>query len=255
MDSPVLSVYRTPGRSADPERIARPSLPTLLGPLGRTLGAVAVAVAAIALFNALAPEVFGTSDAVRLIPSVDYSQDAVALAMPLSLVVLLFLIARRVRPSWGGLRPRGKILYVAAALLLQAAAVLAGEAAVFFSRGGLHLFEPSHLTSRWLPDGRTAHVYTRGGLQCGYDVLVSGPLSLTATRSFEISRSTCLEPTPRVRAHPDGTLNLVDRDDRPASSRSRRRASRSCAAAAEHSPQHPAPDRERRAVPPRRKLP
>lgn len=215
MDSPVLSVYRTPGRSADPERIARPSLRTLLGPLGRTLGAVAMAVTAIALFNALAPELFGTSGTVRFIPSVDYSQDALMLAMPLSLVALLFLVARRVRPSWGGLRLRAKIFYVATALVLQAAAVLAGEAAVFFSRGGLHLFEPSHLTSRWLPDGRTAHVYTRGGLRCGYDVFVSGPLSLTATRSFEIPRTTCLEPTPHVRANPDGTLDLVDRDDRP----------------------------------------
>jgi len=219
MDSHVLStpngVYRTPGRAASPERIARPALRTLLAPLGRTLAAVAIVVASIAAFNAIGPTLFDTSAAVRFIPSVDWTQDALALALPLSLVALLVLIARRVRPSWGGLRLRGKVLYVASALVVQAAVVVAGEAGVFFSRGGLHLFEPSHVTSRWLPDGRTAHVYTRGGLRCGYDVFVSGPLSLTATRAFEISRSTCLEPTPRVRANPDGTLDLVGPDDRP----------------------------------------
>lgn len=219
MDSRVLprpnGVYRTPGRVVAAARIAPPSLRTLLGPLGRSVAACALVVLAIALFSAIAPSLFGTSGTVRFIPSVDWVQDALALALPASLLVLLFLIARRVRPSWGGLRLRGKILYVAIALLVQGAVVVAGEVAIFASRGGLHLFEPSHLTSRWLPDGRTAHVYTRGGLQCGYDVFVSAPLSLTATRSFEISRSTCAEPRPRVRSNPDGSLDLVDAADRP----------------------------------------
>ena len=208
-------VYRTPGRSAPPERIARPKLRTLLGPLGRTVAAVALVVTSVAVFDAIGPPLFGTSGTKRFIPSVDWTQSALALALPLSLVGLLVLIARRVRPSWGGLRLRGKVLYVVSALLVQAAVVFAGEAAIFFSRGGLDLFGPSHLTSRWLPDGRTAHVYTRGGLRCGYDVFVSGPLALTATRAFEISRSTCLEPVPRVRANPDGSLDLVDANDEP----------------------------------------
>lgn len=207
-------VYRTPGRAAPPERIARPSLRTLLRPLGRAAAAVGLAVTATVAFNAIAPSLFGTSGTVRLIPSVDGFENALQVALPLSLVLLVALIVRRVLPSWGGLRLRGKVLYVVGALLAQAAVVVAGEAAVFCSRGGFHLFEPSHLTSRWLPDGRTAHVYTRGGLQCGYDVFVSGPLSLTATRAFEISRGTCLEPTPRVRANPDGTVDLVDASSR-----------------------------------------
>jgi hypothetical protein len=208
-------VYRTPGRAAPPERIARPKLRTLLGPVVRAVAAVALVVTSVAVFDAIGPAVFRTSGAVRFIPSVDWTQDGLALALPLSLIGLLVLIARRVRPSWGGLRFRGKVLYVVTALLVQAAVVVAGEAAMFYSRGGLHLFGPSHLTSRWLPDGRTAHVYTRGGLQCGYDVFVSGPLALTATHAFELSRSTCLEPVPRVRANPDGSLDLVDASDKP----------------------------------------
>lgn len=213
--STAHGVYRTPGRASPPARIARPKLRTLLGPLGRAVAAVALVVTAVAVFDAVGPPLFGTSGAVRFIPSVEWTQDALALALPLSLVALLVLIARRVRPSWGGLPLRGKVLYVFAALVVQAAVVLAGEAAIFFSRGGLDLFGPSHLTSRWLPDGRTAHVYTRGGLRCGYDVFVSGPLALTATRAFEIPRSTCREPVPRVRANPDGSLDLVDANDQP----------------------------------------
>lgn len=208
-------VYRTPGRATPPERIARPTLRTLLGPLGRTVGAVALVVTSIAVFHAIGPPLFGTSGAVRFIPSLERTQDALALALPFSLVGLLVLISRRVRPSWGGLRLSGKLLYVVSALLVQAGVVAAGEAAIFVSRGGLDLFGPSHLTSRLLPDGRTAHVYTRGGLRCGYDVFVSGPLALTATRGFEISRSTCLEPIPRVRSNPDGSLDLVDANDQP----------------------------------------
>jgi hypothetical protein len=215
VSSTANGVYRTPGRAPAPERIAPPSFRTLLGPLARTVAAIALVAGAIAVFNALAPSLFGTSGAVRLIPSVDWIQNALSLAMPLALVALVVLVARRVRPSWGGLRLRGKLLYVTSILVVQAGVVVAAEAAVFFSRGGLHLFEPSHLSSTWLPDGRTAHVYTRGGLRCGYDVFVSGPLSLTATHAFEISRATCLEPTPRVRANPDGTLDLVDPSDQP----------------------------------------
>ncbi len=216
--STAHDVYRTPGRTPPPLRIVRPKLRTLLGPLGplgRSVAAVAAVVTSVAVFDAIGPPLFGTSGTVRFIPSVGWTQDALALALPLSLVALVVLIARRVRPSWGGLRLRGKVLYVFAALVLQAAVVLAGETAIFFSRGGLDLFGPSHLISRWLPDGRTAHVYTRGGLQCGFDVFVSGPLALTATRAFEISRSSCLEAVPRVRANPDGSLDLVDGNDQP----------------------------------------
>jgi hypothetical protein len=208
-------VYRTPGRASPAERIAPPPWRTLLRPLGRTVAAVVLAGLAVVAFNAIAPSLFGVSGVVRFIPSVEWGQSALALAMPLSLVALVVSIARRVRPSWGGLRLRGKLLYVTSVLVVQAAVVVGAEAAVFFSRGGLHLFGPSHLSSTWLPDGRTAHVYTPGGLRCGYEVFVSGPLSLTATRAFEVSRATCLEPTPRVRANPDGTLDLVDNGDRP----------------------------------------
>lgn len=219
MDPDVLptptGVYRTPGRAALGERIPPPSLRTLLAPLGRVVTFVALVVLGVAAFDALAPSLLGTSADVRFIPSVDHVEDALALVLPLSLVALLVLIARRVRPSWRGLGARGKIAYVASAIVFQVAVVGAGEAAIFFSRGGLHLFAPSHLTSRWLPDGRTAHVYSRGGLQCGYDVFVSAPLSLTATRAFQVSRASCVEPVPHVRDNPDGTLDLLGPDEKP----------------------------------------
>jgi hypothetical protein len=113
------------------------------------------------------------------------------------------------------MRRRGKVLYVSSLIAAQLAVIVAAEAVIFTSRGGLHLFEPTHLSSRWLPDGRTAHLYTRGGLRCGYEVFVSAPLSFTATRAFGVSRATCREPTPRIHVNPDGSLDLVDAADKP----------------------------------------
>ena len=213
--APASSVYRTPGRSTETPRIPRPSWRTLLGPLGHTAAYVTLAVVAVVLFNAVAPAVFGTSSDVRLIPSVDSLEDALFFTLPLSLVALIVLVVRRVRPSWGGMGLQSKIPYVVGLLVAQSIVVLAGAAAIWTSRGGLHLFEPTHLTSRWLPDGRTAHVYTVGGLRCGYDVFVSGPLALTASKTSAISRSTCLEPTPHVQLNPDGSVVLVDAANKP----------------------------------------
>ena len=208
-------MYRTPGRSSPPEHVPPPSRRALFAPLARTALAVVVIAGTVVASNALAPSLLHTSGDVRLVPSLVAIQDVLALTLPASVLALLALVVHRVRPSWGGLRLRGKIAYVVLVLAAQSALVVLGEAAIFVSRGGLQLFGPTHLASRWLPDGRTAHVYSRGGLRCGYEVFVSEPLALTATHSFEISRSTCLEPTPSVRAHPDGTLDLVGPDDKP----------------------------------------
>lgn len=217
-DLPTFNgVYRTPGRAVDEERIPPPSLRTLLAPLARAASYVAIAAGIVSVFACLAPPIFGTSTSgdLRFIPAVDTIENIVALLLPASLVLLVALIARRVRPSWRGLRSRTRVLYVTALLALQSAIVVAGEAAIFFSRGGLHLFEPTHLSSRWLPDGRTAHLYTRPGFSCGYDVFVSAPLSFTAQHAFQISRASCLEPQPHIRSNPDGTLDLVDDGDQP----------------------------------------
>lgn len=207
--------YRTPGRAALAARIPFPSWRTLLAPLARAAGYVALVVVAIAAFNALGPALLETAGDVRMIPAVDQMQSALSLALLASPILLVVLIVRRVRPSWGGMRRWTKLVYVASLLVLQSGVVVAAEAAIFTDRGGLHLFGPSHLRSTLSPDLRTAHVYSPGGLRCGYDVFVSGPFSLTGKRVYEISRSTCLEPTPRVRWNPDGTVVLVDAAGQP----------------------------------------
>jgi hypothetical protein len=208
-------IYRTPGRVSPPPRLPPPSWPTLLRPLRNTAMLAALVGVSVAFFQAIAPALLGTSDRVRLIPSIGMLEDALMLALPLTLVVLVVLVVRRVRPSWGGLRMRARLLYVTALLLAQSGVVVAAEAGIFSSRGGLRLFGPSHLASTWLPDGRTAHVYTRAGLACGYEVFVSSPLSLTATSRLELSRATCMEPRPTVHANPDGTIELRDSAGHP----------------------------------------
>ena len=59
-----------------------------------------------------------------------------------------------------------------------------------------------------------------GGLKCGYDVFVSGPFSLTATRALTLSRATCLEPTPRVQWNANGSVGLVDGENEALESQS-----------------------------------
>jgi hypothetical protein len=172
-------------------------------------------VVAIALFNLLAPPIFETSPDVRFVPAVDLLEDALSIALLASPIFVAYLIARRVRPSWGGLRLWTKILYVGALVVVQSGVVIAGEMAIFSSRGGLRLFDPVYSSSAFSLDGRTAHVYTTGGLRCGYDVFVSGPFSLTGRRVLAVSRSTCVEPRPRLQWHPDGSVRLVDAANKP----------------------------------------
>lgn len=203
-------VYRTPGRVLADAPLPLPSARTLLAPLAGAAGTVALVVAPVIVFHLVA-SAFPLHGDVGFVPIFDHLQDTVMLLLPASLVVLLVVLVRRVAPSWLGMRLRTKVLYVAALLLVQSAIAIAGEATIFFVRGGLHLFEPTWKSSTFGPDGTSAHVY-REGFGCGYDVYVSQPLAITMKRELHVGRRSCDEPLPTVRWNANGTIDLVDRD-------------------------------------------
>ena len=205
-------VYRTPGRAGDPERIPLPSWRTLLAPLGRASAYVLLTVAPLLLFNAwIVPTFFVTAKTgeQHFVPTFDFVQNGLALLMVASVVLLVVLIARRVRPSWRGLGLRSKVAYVLALVLAQSAVVVAAEYALFESRGGLHLFEPRLLQTFAAPDGRTGFLY-REGLGCGYHLYVADAYALTMTKALHVSRHSCDEPLPAIQWKADGSVGLVD---------------------------------------------
>jgi hypothetical protein len=153
------------------------------------------------------------------VPFFDHAQDGIMILLPASLMLLVVALVRRVAPSWQGLRLRTKVLYVTGLFVVQAFVTFAGEATVFFVRGGLHLFEPTWKSSTYGPKGDSAHVY-REGFGCGYDVYVSEPFALTMKRQLHVGRKSCDEPLPSVRWNPSGSIDLVDRDGKPLESES-----------------------------------
>jgi hypothetical protein len=209
MNSRAEAVYRTPGRVTDVAPVRLPPWRALAAPLGRAVALVALLVAPILLFNAVSAPLLDSPREVRFVPMVDHVEDALALAIVGSLLVLVALIAQRVAPSWRGVRLRSKVVYVGALLVAQTTVVLAAETAVFFSRGGLHLFEGTLKSSAVAPDGRTAHVYG-GGASCAYEVFVAEPNALLMKRSLFVARKSCDEAIPRVRWNADRTVDLVD---------------------------------------------
>lgn len=215
-------VYRTPGRVPDAARVAPPSWRTLLAPLGRASAYVFFTVAPVVLFNAwIVPTFFltATTGEQHFVPTFDFVQNGLALLMLASLVLLVVLVARRVRPSWRGLRLHGKIAYVTALVFAQSAVVVAAEYALFQSRGGLHLFEPRLEKTFSAPDGRTGFLY-RQGLGCSYDVHVAEPYSLTMTKALHVSRNSCQEPLPTIQWKADRSVGLVDSKGSPLESQS-----------------------------------
>ena len=207
-------MYRTPGRVIPEAPIPLPSARTLLAPLVRAAATVVVVVAPVLLFHVLAASAFPLRGNVGFVPFFDHLQDAVMLLLPASLLLVLFHVVRRVAPSWRGMRLHVKVLYVAAVLLVQSAIAIAGEATIFFARGGLHLFEPTWKSSAFGPGGKSAHLY-REGFGCGYDVYVSEPLAMTMKHRLHVGRRSCEEPLPTVRWNASGTIDLVDRDGKP----------------------------------------
>lgn len=96
-----------------------------------------------------------------------------------------------------------------ALVIAQVPVVFAAEYAIFESRGGLHLFEPTHVKTIAGPDGRTAYLF-REGLGCGYHVRVAKPWELTMQELNHVPRNDCSEPLPTVRWNADGGVDLLD---------------------------------------------
>jgi hypothetical protein len=207
-------VYRTPGRVIPAAPIPLPSARTLLAPLARAAGSVLLLVVPVVLLHLVIAPAFPLQGDTGFVPIFDQLENVVMLLLPASLLLVLFLVARRVAPSWRGMRLRTKVLYVGAVLLLQAVVAIAGEATIFFARGGLHLFEPTWKSSTFGPQGQSAHVY-REGFGCGYDVYVSEPLAITMKRKLHVGRKSCEAPLPSVRWNESGSIDLVDRDGKP----------------------------------------
>lgn len=201
-------IYRTPGRTAPAPRVPPPSLRRLLSPLGHASLAVAALLLPLVLLNAIFDPDAAHARDTRLVPAVETLEDVFAVLMLGTLVLVVALVARRVAPSWSGLGRWTKVAYVSSLVVLQAAVVLGGEAALFMSRGGLHLFEPTHKTSSTAPDGRSAHVFG-GGLGCGFEVYTAEPHALTMKRTYT-RRAACDAPAPHVRWNADGSVSLVD---------------------------------------------
>jgi hypothetical protein len=207
-------LYRTPGRVIPAAPIPLPSARTLIAPLTRAAGSVLLFVAPIVVLHLVVAPAFPLQGDTGFVPIFEQLENAAMLLLPASLLLLLFLVARRVAPSWRGMRLPTKVLYVVALLLVQSAVAVAGEATIFFARGGLHLFEPTWKSSTFGPNGKSAHVY-REGFGCGYDVYVSEPLAITMKRQLHVGRKSCEEPLPTVRWNPSGTIDLVDRTGKP----------------------------------------
>jgi hypothetical protein len=206
-DTPIAhGVYRSPGRTA--EVVARPSWRLLLSPLGRAAGLVLVLTLPVLLLNGIESLL---PSGTRLVPMFEHSENAIAIALLGSPIVLGVLIARRVAPRWRALRCPARWAYVATLLLVQLGVVGAAEVAIFASGGGLHLFKPVYRSSASGPNGRTAHVYSGGLLGCTHDVYVSGPLSPTMTKTVSVNRSRCNERI-HVRWNQDASLQVVDED-------------------------------------------
>jgi hypothetical protein len=214
-------VYRTPGRTVDHAPIPLPSWRTLVAPLTTAVAGVTALVLAVLLFNCLLAPAYHLPAETAFIPFFDQVQDGIMLLLPASLLLLVVVLLRRVVPSWQGLRRRTRVVYVASLLIVQSLVAFAGEATVFFVRGGLHLFEPTWKSSTFGPKGQSAHVY-REGFGCGYDVYVSEPLALTMKKQLHVGRTSCEEPLPAVRWNPSGSVDLVDRDGKPLESQATR---------------------------------
>jgi hypothetical protein len=197
----MFSVYRVSAR--EPSVPELPPWRPLLSMFGWAAALVAATTTLILLFDAVGPTLFAIHDEVRFVPAIDASEQA---AMIATIAWLAFVLARRV----GWVRRRRMIARAALLMVLHVGLLLAAATVIFWTRGGLKLFEPALLTTSIAPDGRVAYVYTPGGLECGYDVYVASPIAITMSRSFRLTRETCNEPVPRVAWRRGRSPALVD---------------------------------------------
>jgi hypothetical protein len=207
-------IYRTPGRVPEAERMARPPWLLLLSPLASAAAAVLAIGLPVLLFDALRMIVLRTSGDTRFVPAVDLTLDLLALALLASPVWLGLMIAGRIAPYWSALRPWGRVSYVAMLFALELLVLVTAQASIVARRAGMHLFEPTLARTSLAPDGRRAHVYRGGLVECRYDVYVARPFALTMKRQLTVGVQGCTEPTPHVRWSADRSVELVDQADR-----------------------------------------
>ena len=204
------NVYRTPARLSEPEAPRAPSFQRLLSPLAWGSAFVIVVLApfvALAMFDPSR----ASAGATRFVPLVDTMRDVSMVVMLAALLVTIAVVVRRVAPQWSGLGHATQIGYVLLVLLGQSAIIAGGEVGMVMAGGGLHLFEPVFEASVPGPSGRTAHVYTKGGLlsSCGHQVYIQEPRSLTMTKACVLTRP-CGDAVPAIRWNDDGSITLTD---------------------------------------------
>jgi len=205
-------IYRTPGRAPEPERVPAPSLRLLLSPLASAACVVSVIAVPVLLFDAIRVAVLESSADTRFVPAVALTLDLLALTLLASPVWLGLIIAGRVAPYWSSLRRWSKVSYVTALFALELLVLVTAQASIMARRTGMHLFEPTLQHTSLAPDGRRAHVYRGGLVQCRYDVYVAAPFALTMKRELSATEHGCLSPAPHVRWSADHSIQLLDHD-------------------------------------------
>jgi hypothetical protein len=211
-DLPQYDAYRTSARVPEPTIFPPPSARTLLRPFALATLFVVFVLGGPIVFSLLAPSVLDLSRDVRLVPWVDSTLDAFAIAAVASFAVLIFDIAWRVRPSWRAFSWLQKFLYIGALLSAQAIVVGSFEIVFLISRGGVPLFAPVLGATATAPDGQTAYVYENCFLWCTTQVFVAQPHELTMKRQPEFSvRTDDITKRMEVEWLEDGTVRVVYR--------------------------------------------
>lgn len=200
-------IYRTPARTK-PEKVPPPSRRLLLWPLARTNAIFGALFVFCTMWTVARPLLLGPDD--RFVPLIERLAEFGPWIVFASPVVLMVLVRRRVVPSWQAFSRGARVGYVAGLLVVQLALLFGAAALTLFLN--FSLFGPRYVTSSFGPGLRSAHVYTVGGLSCGYDVYVSQPLSIFAKHTFRLSRATCRESDPKVRWQSPDVVELTDQN-------------------------------------------
>jgi hypothetical protein len=208
---PALGAYRSPGRAGGLLRVPPPSWRSLIAPLVRGAGFVALVMLPPVAFNLWVSPAL-TASGERLIPAINTCGGVFACLALVSFVVLAVVLRKRVLPGWQGMGRWSKVVYIALLFLAQAAFVLAGEVALFASSGGLHLFEPQLVSSTPAGDGRVAYLYEDGFLGCTYDVFVAAPYALTMHPVGRVTRHACEGVRPHIAWGEDRAPHIVGPD-------------------------------------------
>jgi len=188
----------------------------LLSPLAVPATFVAVLTATIVSLHVLVALRGRGAAVVRLVPELAFVHDVAVYLSIASLLLVAYLVRRRVAPLWSGVGTRWKAVYLAGVLGLHACVVAAASLVIYVASTDLDVFMPSRLVRTAVAhDGRRAYVYGGGGLgTCSYDVWIAGRHRPTMTRVLSVPQVGALPRAPDVQWAADGTVRLVDADGR-----------------------------------------